>query len=116
MEQCISTGKLPKKRNFPWASRNIKRFKERLCIQEIQKNSLNIDNWEKKVVHELRRARKSYVNNIIRAKNPKQFWAAIKALNRNNSSCIPTLSCLSQMIKGKLRSYIHSSIVDLTLH
>ena len=67
-----------------------------------------------KVVHELRRAKKSYVNNIARAKNPKQFWAAIKALNGNNSSSIPTLSCNNETVtddkrKAKvLNSFFHS--------
>lgn len=65
-----------------------------------------------KVAHELRRAKN--VNNVARAKNPKQFWAANKALNGNNISRIPTLLHNNETVtddKKKsdvLNSYFHS--------
>ena len=121
MEQCIPKGKLPKKRNVPWASRNIRRIilKRDHAYKRYRRtgdtlSKLKYKQLRNKVVHELRRAKKSYVNNIARAKNPKQFWAAIKALNGNNSSNIPTLSCNNETVtddKKKaevLNSFFHS--------
>ena len=40
---------------------------------------------------ELWKAKQSYLNNISRSHNSKQFWAAIKLLNGSHSSQIPTL-------------------------
>lgn len=96
MEQHIPKGKLPKRRNVPWASCNIRRIiLKRDCAYKRYRRTgdaqskLKYKQLRNKVVYLFPRTKKSYVNNIARLET-QSVWTAIKALNGSNKSSIPT--------------------------
>ena len=100
MDQCIPKGVLPKKRNVPWASRNIRRiiFKRNSAYKRYKRagdamSGLKYKQLRNRAVSELRKAKQQYINNLSKAPNTKQFWSAIKSLNGSCASRVPTLSC-----------------------
>ena len=59
-----------------------------------------------KVVHELQRAKKSYVNSVARPKTPNSFGQQLRLSMKTIHPVFPHFPAtikLSQIIKGKLR-------------
>ena len=105
MEQCIPRGVLPKKKNVPWASRQVRRIilKRNSAYKRFKRrgdaaSSQRYKQLRNRAVKELRKAKQQYINNLSDAPKTKQFWSAIKSLNGSNSKRIPTLASDTETI------------------
>ena len=93
MKQCIPRRTLPKRKNLPWLSKRlVNSIKKRNLLYKRGKRSGNLSKYKSmrnKVTRELHRAKLKFFQKI-NPRNPKEFWRAIKYLNKQQSS-IPSL-------------------------
>ncbi len=98
MEECIPRKVLPpRRRNLPWLNKGaVQSMRRRNTLFKRAKQSGNHQDYVKycrarnTVVSQLRNAKAAYFHKINPA-NPKQFWKAVKHLNKGSSS-IPVLT------------------------
>ena len=98
MEECIPRRVLPpRRRNLPWLSKGITRsMRRRNTLFKRAKRSGTHQDYARfrqarnKVVGELRTAKSAYFHKL-NPSNPRQFWKAVKHLNKRSSS-IPVLT------------------------
>jgi len=93
MERCIPKGKTPKRKNLPWLSKDLtKMIKTRNRYFRRARSSTSYAAKYRKmrnlVVKKLREAKNAFFRRL--KPNSKDFWKAIKGLNREKSS-VPTL-------------------------
>ena len=94
MEECIPKRRLPNRYNLPWLNTKlVTSMKKRNLLYRRAKRSGDYTKCKaarNKLVHDMRRAKSTYFKKL-NPKNPKEFWRAVKFLNKKQSS-IPTLS------------------------
>ena len=93
MKQTIPNRLLPSRRNLPWLNRSITRSikKRNLLFKQAEKNG-NFHRYRiarNRTVAMIRLAKKKYYRRL-NPRSPKEFWKAVKYLNKNKQS-IPTL-------------------------
>ena len=93
MNECIPKKKLPNRKNLPWLSKRlINLIKRRNLLYKKAKLTGNFSKYkamQNKVTSELRSAKRSYLQSL-NPKKSKEFWRAMKYLNKWQST-IPTL-------------------------
>ena len=96
MELCIPKSPLPKRRNLPWLTKDIRRAIRRRNVlyrrARREHNSSLFSHYQhqrNKVVRELRRSKAQFFRRF-NPSNAKQFWKMNKMLNKNKPS-IPAL-------------------------
>ena len=93
MNECIPKKKLPNRKNLPWLTKKpINMIKRRNLLYKRAKLTGNFSKYRamrNKVASELRSAKRSYFQRL-NPKKSKDFWRAIKYLNKQRST-IPTL-------------------------
>ena len=97
MESCIPKCTLPRRKNLPWLSKNLKRaMQKRNTLFRRAKSSGSAEIWRKykgmrnKVTSMLRDSKQSFFTRHINNGNKKQFWKTMKYL-RKEQSTIPSL-------------------------
>ena len=118
MEASIPQAVLKARKNLPWLTKTaIQSMRKRNLLFKTAKKSNSPSDWEKyqcvrnKVVAMLRRDKRQYFYNLRFATN-KQFWKAIKVINKQDTS-IPALwdghtSATSNIAKAELlNSYFY---------
>ena len=96
MSACIPQQSLKRRRNVPWLTKNITRhIRMRNAAFQAARKSAKPAQYSKfrrlrnKIVKMIRNAKSSYFKNL-NPRNKKQFWKAVKYLNKQQST-IPTL-------------------------
>ena len=93
-EECIPKRRLRNRKNLPWLNRKlVTSMKRRNLLYRRAKRSGDYTNYKtarNKLVNDMRKAKSTYFKKL-NPKNPKEFWRAVKFLNKKQSS-IPTLS------------------------
>ena len=96
MSACIPQQSLKRRRNVPWLTKNITgHIRMRNAAFQVARKSAKPAQYSKfrrlcnKVVKMIRNAKLSYFKNL-NPRNKKQFWKAVKYLNKQQST-IPTL-------------------------
>ena len=93
MDECIPKKTLPKRKNLPWLTKRlISSIRKRNLLYKQGKLSGNLSKYKlkrNKVTSELRRAKRDFFQKI-NPKKPKEFWRAVKYLNKQQST-VPTL-------------------------
>ena len=94
MEECIPKRRLPNRKNLPWLNRKlVTSMKKRNLLYRRAKRTGDYIKYKiarNKLVNDMRKAKSTYFKKL-NPKNPKEFWRAVKFLNKKQSS-IPTLS------------------------
>ena len=89
MNECIPKKKLPNRKNLPWLSKKlINLIKWRNLLYKRAKLTGNFTKYKamrNRVASELRFAKQSYFQRL-NPKNSKDFWRAMKYLNRQKST------------------------------
>ena len=95
MESCIPKGVLPKRKNLPWLSKNIRQaMQKRNNVYKRAKLSGCSQLWNKfrtmrnKVTTMLRNSKQAFFNRNVNTTNKKQFWKTMKYM-RLDKSTIP---------------------------
>ena len=101
MSVCIPQQTLKRKRNVPWLTKNIIRYirKCNAVLQATKRHAkpalaTKYKQLRNRVVKMLRNAKRSYFQQL-NPRNKKQFWKAVKSLNKQPST-IPTLHAPSR--------------------
>ena len=96
MSTCIPQQSLKRRRNVPWLTKNtIRHIRMRNAAFQAARGSAKPTHYSKfrklsnKVLKMIRNAKSSYFKNL-NPRNKKQFWKAVKYLNKQQST-IPTL-------------------------
>ena len=93
MEDCIPKRTLPKRKNLPWLTKRLVRsIRKRNLLYKQGKLTGDLSKYKllrNKVTSELRQAKRNFFKNL-NPKKPKDFWKAVKYLNKQHSS-IPML-------------------------
>ena len=94
MEECIPKKRLPSRKNLPWLNRKlVTSMKKRNLLYRRAKRSGDFTKYKSawnKLVSDIRKAKSTFFKKL-NPRNPKEFWRAVKFLNKKQSS-IPTLS------------------------
>ena len=94
MEECIPKKRLPNRKNLPWLNRKlVTSMKKRNLLYRRAKRTGDFSKYRaarNKVTRDMRKAKSTFFKKL-NPKNPKEFWRAVKFLNKKQSS-IPTLS------------------------
>ena len=97
MDECIPKCTLPRHKNLPWLSKNLKRAMQKWnSLFRRARSSGSTELWRKykrmrnKVTSILKNSKQSFFARNINSGNKKQFWKTMKYL-RKEQSTIPTL-------------------------
>ena len=94
MEECIPKRTLPQRKNLPWLTKRlIRSIQKRNLLYKRGKISGDLSKYRimrNRVTSELRQAKRNFFQ-LIDPKKPKEFWKAVKFLNKQQSS-VPSLT------------------------
>ena len=97
MDECIPKCTLPRHKNLPWLSKNLKRAMQKWnSLFRRARSSGSTELWRKykrmrnKVTSVLKNSKQSFFARNVNSGNKKQFWKTMKYL-RKEQSTIPTL-------------------------
>ena len=93
MNKCIPKKTLPKRKNLPWLTKRlVNQIKKRNFLYKRGKLSGNLSKYKSmrnKGTRELRKAKQNFFLKI-NSRKPKEFWRAVKYLNKQQTT-IPSL-------------------------